>query len=237
MWYRLAEPDAVALLEWVVEQLVSRLGADSACGVRRLWGGGAVTPSPTFFYDFNSPYAYFAPERVDDLLPARPRWQPIAFGALVVAIGKVPWSLGPDRERGMRECEGLARKRGLAPLLWPEGWPRASYSLLPLRASLVAEDCGRLREFSRAAYRRMFGDGVALNTLEVVLGVADEAGLDREAARAGVGRPEIKQRLRDATDAALAAGVTGVPSVLVGDRVFWGDDQLDAAAALLAPDA
>jgi 2-hydroxychromene-2-carboxylate isomerase len=195
-----------------------------------------VTRSPTFFYDFNSPYAYFAAERVDRLLPVRPRWQPIAFGALVRAIGKMPWSLGPDRERGMRECERRARERGLPALRWPEGWPRASYSLLPLRAALVAEDCGRLREFSRAAYRRMFADGVALTTLDVVLGVAEEAGVDREAVRAGVGSPEIKQRLRDATDAALGAGVTGVPSVLVGGRVLWGDDRLEAAAALLAGD-
>jgi 2-hydroxychromene-2-carboxylate isomerase len=193
-----------------------------------------VGPSATFFYDFNSPYAYFAAERVDVVLPARPRWQPIAFGALVVAIGKVPWSLGPDRERGMRECERRARERNLPPLRWPEGWPRESYSLLPLRAALVADDRRRLREFSRAAYRRMFAEGVALNTLDVVLDVADEAGADREAVREGVGRPELKQRLREATDAARAAGVTGVPSVLVGGRVFWGDDRLEVAATVLA---
>lgn len=36
------------------------------------------------------------------------------------------------------------------------------------------------------------------------------------------------------TDPALAAGVIGVPTVLVDGDPFWGDDQLDAAAARLA---
>jgi 2-hydroxychromene-2-carboxylate isomerase len=193
-----------------------------------------VVAPVTFLFDFNSPYAYLAAEHVDDVLPRRPRWQPIAFGALIVAIGKVPWSLGSERERGIRECERRARERGLPPLRWPPGWPRESYSILALRAALVADEHGRLREFSRAAYRRLFADGIALTALEPVLDVADEAGVGREAVREGVQRPEIKRRLRAATDEAMAAGVTGVPTVLVGERVFWGDDQLEAAAALLA---
>jgi 2-hydroxychromene-2-carboxylate isomerase len=47
---------------------------------------------PVFYYDVSSPYAYFAAHRVDELLPVAPRWQPIAFGPLLLEIGKVPWS-------------------------------------------------------------------------------------------------------------------------------------------------
>lgn len=195
-----------------------------------------MSESPRFLYDFNSPYGYLAAERVDDVLPRRARWQPIAFGALIHAIGKVPWSLGHERERGMRECERRARQRGI-PLRWPQGWPCDSYSILALRAALVAEEHGRLREFSRAAFGRVFADGIALNTLESVLAVADESGVDGGAVREGVGRAEIKQRLRDATQDAVDAGVTGVPTVLLGDQVFWGDDRLEAAASLLMDEA
>jgi len=46
--------------------------------------------SPAFLFDFNSPYAYLAAERVDEVLACRAWWQPRAFGALIVAIGKVP---------------------------------------------------------------------------------------------------------------------------------------------------
>jgi 2-hydroxychromene-2-carboxylate isomerase len=45
-----------------------------------------------------------------------------------------------------------------------------------------------------------------------------------------------KQRLRDATDQALARGVFGVPTLGIGDKLFWGFDALDMAAALLRKD-
>jgi 2-hydroxychromene-2-carboxylate isomerase len=188
-----------------------------------------------FLYDFNSPYAYLAARRVDDVLPVRPRWQPIAFGAILKETARVPWSFGAGRDAGVAECERRARERGLPPIAWPPGWPRESYSLLPLRAALVAEEHGRLRELSQALFEEIFVSGRALGDLEVVLDAARRAGVPEEAVAAGVQRPEIKERLRTATADALERGVIGVPTVLVGDHVFWGDDRLqDAAGALSA---
>jgi 2-hydroxychromene-2-carboxylate isomerase len=189
---------------------------------------------PTFYYD-NSPYAYLAAHRIDEVLPVRPRWQPIAFGALIRQIGKVPWSLkgSAARERGQRECEQRTAALGL-PLHWPDGWPDRNYSILVLRAALLAAEQDRLREFSLAAFRRGLGEGGDLRELDTVLACARDAGIDADAVARGVEQPEIKQRLRDATDSAIARGVTGVPTVAVGDELFWGDDRLEDAAAALA---
>ena len=49
--------------------------------------------------------------------------------------------------------------------------------------------------------------------------------------RDGIERPEIKERLKSNTEQALARGVTGIPTVAIGDELFWGDDRLDEAAA------
>jgi 2-hydroxychromene-2-carboxylate isomerase len=68
--------------------------------------------SPVFYYDFSSPYSYLAATRIGALLPGA-EWRPIAFGALIGIIGKVPWSLGPGRAAGMREVEERAAARGL----------------------------------------------------------------------------------------------------------------------------
>jgi 2-hydroxychromene-2-carboxylate isomerase len=43
-------------------------------------------------------------------------------------------------------------------------------------------------------------------------------------------RPEIKQRLKDYTETALAKGITGIPTVAIGNELFWGDDRLEEAA-------
>jgi 2-hydroxychromene-2-carboxylate isomerase len=41
----------------------------------------------------------------------------------------------------------------------------------------------------------------------------------------------VKEALRAATDAAAERGVEGVPAVVVGGEVFWGDDRLEEAVA------
>ena len=187
-----------------------------------------------FLYDFNSPYAYLSATRIADVLPGPVRWRPIAFGPLLGQIGKVPWSLSdpPTVEAGRRECERRAAERGLPPLTWGEGWPAQNYSLVVLRAALVADRLGRLEAFSLAAYRRKWADGLDLRELDVVLDAAREAGLDEADVRAGVEDPAVKAELRERTDRAIAEGITGIPTVVLADgRRFWGDDRLEEAAA------
>jgi len=188
---------------------------------------------PAFYYDVNSPYAYLAACRVDDVLPVRPQWRPIAFGVIVKQLGKVPWSFAEDREDHFAAIAARASERGLPEVRYPEGWPVESYSLAPLRASLLASDEEQLRAVSRELFRTMFVDGRHLADVERVLDAAERAGMKRDAVREGIESPEIKQRLREQTDEAIARGVTGIPTVAIGERLFWGDDRLEEAAAAL----
>ena len=59
----------------------------------------------------------------------------------------------------------------------------------------------------------------------VVARVLDAVGLRGAALVARAQSPEAKQRLRDDTDAAIARGVFGVPTMIVGDELFWGYDD------------
>lgn len=187
---------------------------------------------PVFRYDFNSPYAYLAAHRVDEVLPGI-AWQPIAFAFLLVAQQRIPWSFDTRGERaaGIDEIERRAAERGLPPVAWPAGWPQGSYTIEPLRVALVAAEHGLLREYSLAAYARNFVAGTGLLG-DAPLEVAEEIGLDRAAVEEGL--PAAKQRLKAATDQAIADGVFGVPTVTVGGEHFWGDDRLEAAATAVA---
>jgi 2-hydroxychromene-2-carboxylate isomerase len=191
------------------------------------------TADPIFYFDFNSPYAYLAAHRVERLL-GKVRWEPIAFAFVIRALDRTPWSFTDARPAGMRECEERAVRYGLPELRWPPGWPVESYTLASLRAALVAEEHGRLREFSFAAFAESVVHGTGIREPEALERAAEVAGLDPAAVRDGIQRPEIKERLREATDRALAAGVVGVPTVVVDGEPFWGDDRLEAAAARLA---
>lgn len=108
-----------------------------------------------------------------------------------------------------------------------------SYGLIALRAAVAAEGHGRLQEFSRAAFARHFVHGLGLKALGDVLAVADDVGLDTGALEREIADDDVKKQLTTATEAAIAAGVLGVPTVVACGQSFWGDDQLDAAAAAL----
>ena len=192
------------------------------------------TEQPVFYYDVSSPYAYLAASRIDEVLPSRPEWRPIAFGVIVQRIGKVPWSFREDREENFGEIARRASERGLPEVRYPQGWPAETYSLTPLRALLLARDQDELRAFTRELYRTMFVDGRHLADEEAVLEAAEWAGIDRATIADGVTSQEVKDRLRQQTDAAHSVGVTGVPTVAVGEQLFWGDDRLEDAAAALS---
>lgn len=190
--------------------------------------------APLFFYDFSSPYSYFSAARIDRLLPEKAEWQPILFGGLMGAIGKVSWSLrtGPARDTQMGECEERAAALGL-PLRWPPDWPFATYSTLVVRAAIVAAEDDKLEEFSRAAFAAGLGRGQDLKDLAVILEAAAEVGLDPAEMAVGVERQRVKEQVNEITARAVALGVTGVPTIVIDDELYWGDDQLEAAVRAL----
>jgi len=184
-----------------------------------------------FYYDFNSPYAYLAAERIGDLIPDA-EWRPIAFAILLGQLGRLERVLEElDPAPIAAEIGERAGDRGLPPFAPPEAWPVETWSLVPLRAALVADERGRLREFSRAAYRKSFVESRSLAELDNVLAAARQVRLEPDEVRESIQRPEIKERLKGNTEEALARGVTGIPTVAIGYELFWGDDRLDEAAA------
>jgi len=172
---------------------------------------------PVFYYDLASPYAWLAAERIHDVMPVTPVWQPILLDA---------------HDGGSAEVERRAREYGLMEVRWPEQWPFDS--LLAMRAATFAQQAGRAVAFSLAAFRQAFCAGRDLSELDSVLIAAAACELHPKAVTKGVESKSVKDRLRAATDEAAARGVTGVPTVAVGDELFWGDDQLEKAATAAA---
>jgi 2-hydroxychromene-2-carboxylate isomerase len=187
---------------------------------------------PVFYYDLGSPYAWLAAERVNSVLPVVPVWQPILLGGIWAHTGGGSWSLTDGREAGMAEVERRAGEYGLMEVRWPQPWP-SSY-LAAMRAATFAQQAGRAVAFSLAAFRQAFCAGRDLGQLDNVLIAAAACELHPNAVTKGIESRSVKDRLRAATDEAAERGVIGVPTVAVGDELFWGDDRLDEAAAALS---
>jgi 2-hydroxychromene-2-carboxylate isomerase len=196
--------------------------------------GRMNAPTLQFWFEFASTYSYPAASRVAQLAgeaKVRLEWKPFLLGPIFKSQGwnDSPFNLYPAKGRYMwRDMERLCGKYGL-PLRRPSRFPRNG--LLAARvACLVAAEpwCG---DFVRAVYRANFADDGDIGDSAVVARLLDELA---QPAREVIERSqssENKERLRRQTDQAIALGIFGAPSVVVGKELFWGNDRLEDAIA------
>lgn len=192
-----------------------------------------LSPPAMFYFDLGSPYAYLTAERISGAFAtaglAQPEWQPILLGGLFRRFGRDSWANGPGRDEGIAEIERRAAGYGLAPLAWPEPWP--GNTLFAMRAATFAKQTGRTVSFALAGFRQAFAAGRDLSEPDNVLIAAAACELHPNAVLKAVQTEAVKRALLEATERAGDLGVTGVPSLVVGEQVFWGDDQLEQAVA------
>ena len=195
-------------------------------------------PSATFYFDLGSPYAYLSAERISGLFAQagaeQPEWQPILLGGLFKRFGRESWAKhgGPGRDAGMEEVERRAAAQGLAPVVWPDPWP--GNTLTAMRAATFAKQTGRTVAFAQAAFRQAFAGGRDLSDPDNVMIAGAACELHPRALSKAVETAGVKKALIEATELAGDRGVTGVPSVLVDEEVFWGDDRLSEAVEAAA---
>ena len=190
-----------------------------------------------FYYDFSSPYGYFAATRIEALAAKYGRavnWRPILLGPIFKATGGQPLPLVPLKgSYALRDIARTARLHGI-PFAPPEKFPIASQ--LAARGVLwSAERHGaeKAAALTLALYRAYFAEGLDITDAATVAGVATTLDIDGAALLEGAGSAPIKDRLRAEVEAAMARGVFGSPYMIVDDEPFWGFDRFDQLEAWL----
>jgi 2-hydroxychromene-2-carboxylate isomerase len=192
---------------------------------------GALPEQPTFYYDLCSPEAYLVAERSAHVLGEVPEWQPVRLAGL--RAGELgPFRCAAEIDAYQEDIGRRAAAYGLQPPRWPPRFPAdTEWAML---VATYAKQIGRAVAFSLAAFRQAYAGGRDLGDPETVLLAAAACEIHPTAVEKGAGLGSIRRRLDEATEAAAALGVLDVPAVRVGDRVFHGDRELEAAAAVLA---
>jgi 2-hydroxychromene-2-carboxylate isomerase len=194
-------------------------------------------PPVDFYFDFSSPYGYFASCRVDDIGRRHGRdviWRPYLMGAVMKLTGSIPLVERPlIGEYSRRDMERTARRFGIAFNPPPPPFPIASVAPCRLFYWLLGRDALRARDFARRTYAALFIDGRNTSEADVVIDLAASAGADPGEARDALADQSVKDRLRRETDAAIERGVFGSPFFIVDGEPFWGNDRLDDLDAWL----
>jgi 2-hydroxychromene-2-carboxylate isomerase len=87
---------------------------------------------------------------------------------------------------------------------------------------------------AKALYAAYFVSDRDISAADVAADVAAEAGVPRDAARAAMDDPAVKEAFRREVETALARGVFGSPFVFVDGEPFWGFDRFDQIDRWLA---
>lgn len=172
-----------------------------------------------FHFDVVSPFAWLAFERLPQELAGcshEVEYRPLLFAGLLAHWGqKGPAEVEPKRAWTFRHVHWLAARHGIA-LDTPAVHP---FNPLPLLRLALA--CGPNRRVVEAVFRHAWvgggdpNDAARLAALTAQLAPAREATGD-----------EVKAELRRHTEAAVAAGIFGVPTFELDGRLFWGQDAL-----------
>jgi 2-hydroxychromene-2-carboxylate isomerase len=187
----------------------------------------------TFHFDVISPYAYLAFEKLPEALIGISHcvtYKPVLFGAVLQHFGQLgPAEITPKRAWTYRQIQWLAKEQGLN-LQMPASHPFNPIGLLRLGIA-----CGQGGTCNRFVAQRLFehvwqsgleaGDSVRLQNL------AEQLKPLRQ-----MDDPSVKAALKANTDAAIARGIFGVPTMEAEGQLFWGLDALPMLRAYLMGD-
>jgi 2-hydroxychromene-2-carboxylate isomerase len=175
-----------------------------------------------WFFDFISPFAYLQLQRLGELPVAGLQLRPVLFAGLLRHWGQLgPAELPTKRSFTYRHTLWQARSAGVA-MRFPPAHP-----FNPLSALRLAIACGVTREAVQTIFSFIWRDGRDPDGEWAHL--CQALGLDAEEARARIAQPQVKEQLKADTDAAIASGVFGVPTLVLDGQLFWGADATDMA--------
>ena len=207
----------------------------------RAWRGpghpafsGVAVAHIDFWFDYISPYAFFAWLRVRDLArenDASLRLRPVLFAALLDHHGQLgPAEIPSKRDHTFKDILRYAAVHDIA-LQGPATHPFTP--LTALRCSLPQVAGDQQVEVIDALYRGAWSGGMDLGDPEAIAAALTRAGCEGPALVARTREPEVKAALVAETRAAVARGVFGVPTLDVDGELFWGNDRLEYAALRL----
>ncbi len=181
-----------------------------------------------WYFDFISPFAYLQSEQLALLgSKVRIRYRPVLFAGILAAHDhKGPAEIARKRVFTYRFLVWQAKKLGI-PFKMP---PEHPFNPLPLLRLAIA--CDSSADAVARIFRFVWRDGrlpdLPIEWAELVhdLRLPD--------AQRRIADADVKEELRRNTDEAIARGVFGVPTLAIGDELFWGADATQMAADYVA---
>ncbi len=181
-----------------------------------------------FFFDYHSPWCYFAALRVGALAARVGRaviWKPMHLARLIERIdGRRPLDANPAFVRWFKsDMQDWANALGVEVRYHP------NFPLRParaLRATVYAAEQGMAEAFVIGVMRAYWSESKDISDPVQLAEIGTAVGLDASAVRACIDDPAYKNAVEQNTEHAQDRGVFGAPSFFLDGKLFWGNDRM-----------
>ena len=185
-----------------------------------------------FLFDFGSPNAYLS----HLVIPEIERRRGVTFDYVPVLLGgifKATGNVSPAESlRGIKnkleyqalETERFIRRHNITRFRQNPFFP--VNTLMLMRGAVAAQFEGVFEPYFRAAYHHMWEEPKKMDDVDVFKAAFTSSGIDIERLMARAQQDDVKRRLLELTNDAVARGAFGSPTFFVGDEMFFGKDQL-----------
>jgi len=188
-----------------------------------------VSKTVEFYFDVGSPTAYLAHKRLQQLRAQyglELRYMPMLLGGVFKASGNTSPVAIPAKGKYMLEQDlpRFAARYGVT-LSFNPHFPINTLNLM--RAAIAAQQLGCLEVYLDRVFDAIWVEGKNMGDAATVAQVLADAGLDAGALTARSQDPEVKAQLVANTEAAVARGVFGAPTLFMDGAMYFGQDRLD----------
>jgi 2-hydroxychromene-2-carboxylate isomerase len=198
-----------------------------------------MTKTIELIFDFVSPNAYLVWQPLRELAVrqgAALQITPVFLGGMHKLTGNAPPFIRDAGVKGKNDYANLEMQRfitkhRLTRFRMNPKFPFNSVNLLRMLVSLEGDDRIKLVE---ALLPAIWEQGLDVSDADAVAAVLKSAGFDAANLAAKTQDAAIKQALIDNTELAVERGTFGIPTVFVGQEIFFGKERLGQIEEMLA---
>lgn len=187
-----------------------------------------------FYFDFGSTTAYMAYKvlpKIAEKANAQIIYKPVLLGGVFKATNNVsPVSIKPKGDYMSKDLARFVAKYEI-PFVMNPHFPINTLALM--RGAIAYRDDAKFADYIEAVFNSMWVDGKNASDPEVLSEVLEDIGIGGADFVARINDPEVKQNLIAETEAAVARGMFGAPTMFVGNEMFFGQDRLHFVAEAL----
>ena len=185
-----------------------------------------MTKEIDFYFDFISPYSYLAHQKIKFNKNVNFNYKPVLVGGLHNLQGITPPAfIKPKLKHMISDCDLIAKKNK-SNFIWNLGFPINSLNIMRGYLFTNVENRDLYLDVMFDAYWK---NNLDISNEEIIKTLLKKCKIESTVFFDGIKKATIKDELKSVTQKAHDNEIFGVPTFVVNNKIFWGQDRLEFA--------